>query len=116
MNFLFILVFSCSTLLGSMLSTTEGDITFPKGNYHPTGSTLYHAPQESSCVSEIKVVKTEEELLQQYSSPITTISAIYHLNTKTGELKKINVVPIVERKKRMIEQEEFIIKGYKLSE
>lgn len=122
MNFLFILVFACSTY--SNISLTLDNRTMDiKGSI----GTVAHYELPPTCTSEVKIVKTEFEVLGYFTNPkyktdnsfygaiiLNQPDKIYRLDTKTGEMKQVEVKPIVEVKKKMVEQEEKIIKGYEI--
>ena len=108
MNFLFILVFACTTWSSNYL-TNDAAI-----NGYWDQQKEFTLP---TCTSEIEIVKSEKELLALYSSNkiyFRSPSKIYRLDLKTGEMKSVSVIPIIERKKKMVEQEEQTIKGYEI--
>ena len=112
MNFLFILVFACSTWSDVTLAINRADRDL----------------SPPVCISAVQIAKTEKEVFDYYTNPKykaesslfgSAISPnlpdkIYRLDTKTGEMKLVKVEAIVEYKKKMVEQEEKIIKGYEI--
>ena len=94
---IFILILSCATM--SFNSTT---------NLVYTTDHAYNVP---TCVSDIKVMRSEEEVLnyidkQLYPQP----SRIIRIDKK-GE-QEMHISPVYETKERVVEER--IIKGYKL--
>lgn len=113
MSFLFILIFACSTYSNPLYLTTGSLID----------NSMVHL-EHPTCLSDILILKTEAEILDLYRHPRWKGSfnilreykpdKILKLDLKTGIAVEVKVEPILEFRKKMVEQEEKIIKGWEI--